>query len=53
VFISYNIKAQVRTLFLEVYTGLHWGDQMEIDHLEDVGVDGIILKCTLKCGEGH
>jgi hypothetical protein len=37
----------------EVYTGLCWGNLKEIDHLEDLGVDGkIIVKCILKKSNG-
>jgi hypothetical protein len=33
----------------EVHTGFWWRDLMEGDHLEDLGVDGmIILKCIFK-----
>jgi hypothetical protein len=37
----------------EVHTGLQWGNLMEGDHLEDVGVDGrIILKLTCERLDG-
>ena len=33
----------------EVYVGFWWGDLMEKDHFEDLGIDGrIILKLILK-----
>jgi hypothetical protein len=28
----------------EVHTGFEWGNLRERDHLEDLGIDGIILK---------
>jgi hypothetical protein len=36
----------------EVYTGFWWGNLREGDHLEDPGVDGIILKCIFKKWDG-
>jgi hypothetical protein len=32
----------------EVHTGFLWGDLWEGDHVEDPGVDGIILKWIFK-----
>jgi hypothetical protein len=32
----------------EVYTGFWWGDLSEGDHLEDLGVDGKIIKMGLQ-----
>jgi hypothetical protein len=37
----------------EVHIGFWWGDLREGDHLEDLGVDGmIILKCIFKKWDG-
>jgi hypothetical protein len=32
----------------EVHTGFWWGNQREREHLEHIGVDGIILKLIFK-----
>ena len=38
----------------EVHTGFWWRDLMGGDHLEDLGVDGmIILKCIFKNWDGE
>jgi hypothetical protein len=38
----------------EVQTGFWWGDLMERDHLEDLGLDGrIILKLIYKNWDGE
>jgi hypothetical protein len=32
----------------DVHTGFWWGDLMEREHREDVGMHGMILKCIFK-----
>jgi len=36
----------------EVHTGFWWRNLIERDHMEDLGVDGIILKCMFKMWNG-
>ena len=37
----------------EVYVGFSWGDLMERDHLEDLGLDRIILTCIFDIWNGE
>jgi hypothetical protein len=32
----------------EMHAGFWWGNLREIDHLQDIGVDGKIIKCIFK-----
>jgi hypothetical protein len=34
----------------DVHTGSWWGDLREGDHLEDTGLDGVVLKWILRSG---
>ena len=36
----------------EVYTGFWWGNLRKRDHLEDPGIDGMILKWIFKKKDG-
>ena len=36
-----------------MYTGFRWGDLRERDHLEDVGVDEVIIKRIIKEWDGE
>jgi len=37
----------------QLYTGFGWGDLRERDHLEDPGIDRMVLKCICRKWNGE